>query len=73
MVMIVATAVCWINVPVIFRPPTASVFWQFTELATFIFNAPLPSSGHLLPGKATYLYEAALEQELKKAHRDPGQ
>ena len=73
MVMIVATAVCWIIAPVFFRPPTASVFGQFTELAIYISNAPLLSSGHLLPGKATCLHEAALEQELKKAHRDPDQ
>merc|ERR1719245_1107839 len=71
MVVIVATAVCWIVAPVLFRPPTASVFLQFTEFGQFILHAP-PSSGHLLPGKAVTLYEQALEQELKKAHRNPG-
>jgi len=71
MVMIVATAVCWIVAPVLFRPPTAGVLHQFAELGQFILHAP-PSSGHVLPGKATSLYEQALEQELKRAHRGPG-
>jgi len=71
MVMIVATAVCWIVAPVLFRPPTGGVCPEFAELGQFILGAP-PFSGHLLPGKATTLYELALEQELKKAHRSPG-
>jgi len=71
MVMIVATAVCWIVAPVLFRPPTGGVCPEFAELGQFILGAP-PSSGQLLPGKATTLYELALEQELKKAHRSPG-
>jgi hypothetical protein len=73
MVMIVATAVCWIVAPVLFRPPTASVLGQFSQVAKYIFTPPPPSSsGQVLPGRASCLYEAALEQELKKAHRDPG-
>ncbi|CAK0855909.1 unnamed protein product [Prorocentrum cordatum] len=32
----------------------------------------LPLVRHVLPGKATSLYEQALEQELKRAHRGPG-
>jgi hypothetical protein len=71
MVMIVATAVCWIVAPVLFRPPTMGVCPQFAELGRFILGAP-PSSGHLLPGKATTLYELALDHELKKAHRNSG-
>jgi len=71
MVMIVATAVCWIVAPVLFRPPTMSVFPQFAELGQFILSAPT-STGHLLPGKAATLYDQALEQELKRAHRSPG-
>jgi len=71
MVMIVLTAVCWIVAPVLFRPPTGGVWPQFAELGHFILCAP-PSSRHLLPGKATTLYELALDLELKKAHRSPG-
>ncbi|CAK0845333.1 unnamed protein product [Prorocentrum cordatum] len=71
MVMIVLTAACWIVAPVLFRPPTGGVWPQFAELGHFILSAPA-SSGRLLPGKATTLYELALDLELKQAHRGPG-
>jgi hypothetical protein len=73
MIMIIATAVCWILAPVLFRPPTTDMFRQFTELAQYILRPPASRSGHVLPGRAVCLYEAALAQEMKQAHRDPGQ
>jgi hypothetical protein len=70
MILIIITAICWIIAPAVFRPPTEGVLKQFTELAEFILRAPAYAE-QLLPGKANSLYEIMLEQERKKAVRDP--
>eukprot|EP00930_Biecheleria_cincta_P061344 TRINITY_DN4690_c0_g1_i2.p1 TRINITY_DN4690_c0_g1~~TRINITY_DN4690_c0_g1_i2.p1 ORF type:complete len:2474 (-),score=434.83 TRINITY_DN4690_c0_g1_i2:272-7693(-) len=71
MILVSFTAFVWIAAPVLFQPPTKTVLEQTRELVHFIAKAP-SRHDRLVPGKPCSLYEAALEQELKRANRPLG-
>ena len=62
------TAFVWILAPILFQPPTKAVYEQVRELVSFIAKSP-SIHDRIASGKASSLYEAALEQELKQANR----
>ena len=68
MFLVSFTAFVWILAPILFQPPTKAVYEQVRELVSFIAKSP-NINDRIASGKASSLYEAALEQELKQANR----
>ena len=68
LILVSFTAFVWILAPILFQPPTKAVYEQVRELVSFIAKSP-GIHDRIASGKASSLYEAALEQELKQANR----
>lgn len=68
LILVSFTAFVWILAPILFQPPTKAVYEQVRELVSFIAKSP-SIHDRIASGKASSLYEAALEQELKQANR----